>query len=44
MEQMETSEYGQQDEFDSRQRPPPSKYIARPRVDAEASGEVDPNL
>lgn len=43
MEQMDTSEYGQ-DEYDSRQRAPPSKYIARPRVDAEAQGEVDPNL
>lgn len=43
MEQMETSEYGY-DEHDSRQRAPPSKYIARPMVDADASGEVDPNL
>lgn len=42
MEQM-GMDYGNE-EFDSRHRPPPSKYIARPKVDAEASGEVDPNL
>lgn len=39
---MEQMDYGQE-ELDPRQRAPPSKYIARPRVDAEASGEVDPN-
>lgn len=43
MVQMENSEYGQED-LDPRQRPPPSKYVARPRVDAEATGEVDTNL
>ena len=41
---MEQMDYGQQDEYDSRQRPPPKSYVARPRVDADAHGEVDPNL
>lgn len=37
--------YGNQPELDNNgQRPPPSKYVPRPRVDPEAEGEVDPNL
>lgn len=28
----------------SQQRPPPSKYQVRPKVDADAEGEVDPSL
>ena len=38
--------YSNENEFDSnqQQRGPPQQYAARPMVDPEAEGEVDPNL
>lgn len=30
--------------YDENQRPPPSGFVARPIVDPEAEGEVDPNM
>lgn len=45
MDQMDNTDYGGggggYNEYDSNQRPPPSKYVARPQVDPEACGEVD---
>lgn len=42
MQQFDNNEYGEGYELDNRQRPPPSKYQVRPRVNPEADGEVDP--
>lgn len=42
MEQYGNNDY--EDYEQECQRPPPSKYQVRPRVDADADGEVDPNL
>lgn len=45
MQNYENNEYDEQGyDYDPKQRPPPSKYQVRPRVDPEAEGEVDPNL
>lgn len=45
MNPYETNNYGDVSEtYESNQRPPPSKYQVRPRVDPEAEGEVDPSL
>lgn len=52
MDQYENSEYSSSNygtsEYDydqpTQQRPPPSKYQVRPKVDADAEGEVDPSL
>lgn len=41
MQQYEDNENDGYD-FDPKQRPPPTKFTVRPRVDPEAEGEVDP--
>lgn len=47
MEQYSSDGYGHENydyEAQAQQRPPPSKYQVRPKVDPEAEGEVDPSL
>lgn len=45
MDQYGQNEYGQENyDYESQQRPPPTKYQVRPQVDPDAEGEVDPNL
>lgn len=43
MQEYENNDYDGYD-YDPKQRPPPQKFQARPLVDPEAEGEVDPNL